>query len=158
MWGLLHRRRGRRACGSGASRQPWPGAEESSALTRTGHLSPGGGARADVGAAPGRPPPSAAQWHPCADTPGPAEGAEPVGLTFHHLGGSQGLRFLLVPRPACGFVLRPCPGPGAPPVVIHNPALGKPEVLENAREDAIFLANSSPGQNRLLPCFCLLVT
>lgn len=33
-----------------------------------------------------------------------------AGLTFHRPGQSQGLCFLLVPSPACGFVQRPWPG------------------------------------------------
>lgn len=82
------------------------------------------------------------------------EGGKPVGLRFHYLGQSQGLYFLLVPSPAYGFVQRPCPGPRAPPVLTHNPALHKPEALENAHVDDIFLANSSqnPIRGRNAPC------
>lgn len=67
-----------------------------------------------------------------------------------------------MPSPAYGFVQRLCPGPRAPLVLTHNPALGKPEALETRPRGwylfgQLFTAPKS-GQNCLLQCPCLPIT
>lgn len=67
-----------------------------------------------------------------------------------------------MPSPAYGFVQRLCPGPRAPLVLTHNPALGKPEALEKRPRGwylsgQLFTAPKS-GQNCLLQCPCRPIT